>query len=243
MAALADKLPQITYEQVVSGEYYGQEVEINAIAIPMVEYYNLTHFWSVEKEDGTFEIVDKSETRWCVSKEDYNKASNGEKKAIDEQEVLTLTVYFRNDGTPYIREFRLPGTMTDEQEIGCLFLVGLGMIALLIVCLIAMNKRKQAEYIPPVRKPQVIKTRFIDSSHTATSKTKTSSAVGRAAVGGLIAGPVGALVGAGTAKQKTVEHHTTTFMVYYDDGSKKVETVSNGSYQYDRYMQLLDMGD
>lgn len=243
VSALADKLPRITYEQVVSGEYYGQEVEINAIAVPMASYYNLTHFWSVEKEDGTFEIVDKSETRWCLSEEDYKKASNDEKKAIDEQDVLTLTVYFKNNGTPHIREFRLPGAMTSEQELECFIYAAFGVLALLIVLLIIMGKRKQNEYIPSVRKPQVIKTKFVDSSHTATSKTKTGSAVGRAAIGGLVAGPVGALVGAGTAKQKTVERHTTTFMVYYDDGSRKVETVSNGSYQYDRYMELLDMGD
>ena len=91
----------------------------------------------------------------------------------------------------------------------------------------------------------IVKTKFIDSSHTATStsRTSTSSAIGRAAVGSMIAGPVGAVVGASTAKQRhTVnEHHTTTFMVYYSDGTHRHETVENNSSKYNLYMSKLEL--
>ena len=237
--SVADELPSITFEQLTSGEYFGQEVEVNAKAIPMAKYYNLTHFWSIEKADGSFEIVDRSETRWCLSEEDYKRATKEEKSAIDNRDVLVLTLYLRSDGLPTISDFRMPGVMSSAKqimwlEIGCVIMLCVFTIVLFI-SLKAIRKN------PPKRLPKPIKTKFIDSSHIATSQISTSSAVGRAVIGGVIAGSLGAIVGAGTAKQKITERHTTTFMVYYDDGSKKVDTVSNGSYIYDEYMKLLDL--
>jgi len=96
-----------------------------------------------------------------------------------------------------------------------------------------------------IKRETVIKTKFIDSSHTATSssRTKVGSAAGRAIVGGMIAGPVGAIIGGGTGKKKTTitEHHTTTFMVYYKDGTHKAETVENNTTRYQIYMDRLEM--
>lgn len=91
----------------------------------------------------------------------------------------------------------------------------------------------------------VVKTIFIDSSHTATvtQSPRTGSAIGRAVIGGAVAGPVGAFIGAGTAKQKgTVdESHQTTFMVWYIDGHREHKTVSNGTKLYNLYMSRLDL--
>lgn len=237
--SFADELPSITFEQLVSGEYYGQEVEVNAKAVPMAKYYNLTHFWSIEKEDGTFEIVDKSETRWCLSEEDYKRASKKEQNAIDNQNVLVLTVYLRKDGLPNVSDFRLPGTMGVDSQI---FWLQIGCVVLLFICAIVLVAAfRSIRKNPPKRRPVPIKTRFVDSSHTVTSQTSTTSAIGRAVAGGMLAGSLGAIVGAGTARQKHVERHSTTFMVYYDDGSRKAETVMNGTHIYDEYMKLLDM--
>lgn len=231
----------ISYEQLISGAYNGETIEVNAKAIPIIPYYNLIYLWAIEKEDGSFEVVDNSETRWCVTEEDYKRASSREKEALDNGEVFTLEIKLRKDGIPMVNSFRLQGSMSQEQMLQQYLWISLAVI-FVMVC-IAVVCFKRSKYSPPKYRPVAVKTKFIDSSHTATSQIKTGSAVGRAAVGGLIAGPVGALVGAGTAKQKTVEHHTTTFMVYYDDGSRKAETVSNGSYQYKRYMELLDVGE
>ena len=91
----------------------------------------------------------------------------------------------------------------------------------------------------------IIKTKIIDTSHTATatSKAKTGSSIGRAVVGGAIAGPAGAMIGAGTAKKKVTvnEHHTTTFMVFYQDGTRNHDTVENGTELYHIYMEKLDI--
>lgn len=231
----------ISYEQLVSGKYDGDTIEVNAKALPITPYYNLIYLWTVEKEDGSFEVVDNSETRWCVTEEDYKRASSREKKAFDNGEVFTLEIKLFENGTPRVNSFRLQGTMSQEQMLQQYSLISLGVIAVLICISVVCFKRSRNS--PPKYRPVAVRTKFIDSSHTATAQTKTCSAVGRAAVGSLIAGPVGALVGAGTAKQKIVEYHTTTFIVYYNDGSRKAETVSNGSYQYKRYMELLDVGD
>lgn len=243
ISAIADEIPHIYYEQVVSGEYYGSEFEVNAIAVPMQPYYNLTHFWSVEKEDGTFEIVDRSEVGWCLSEGDYEKSSKIEKKAIDNQESLTLRVRLLDDGTPRIREFWVRGMEGYEDRMEDVVFWGYIAIAICACALLFLVPIKQNKSTVRKKEPQAIKTRFIDSSYTTQSRVKTGSAVGRAAVGSLIAGSVGAMVGAGTAKHRTIEHHTTTFMVYYDNDSRKVETVKNGTYKYNKYMELLDMGD
>lgn len=233
----------VTYEQIVNGECNGQTIEIEAIPL-VIDYYNLRYVWAVKTADGDYEQVSETESRWCVSEDEYNKASSAEKDAFDNQDAFILTVSLREDGRPFVEEFRLPGTMSEDESMSLFFLVMVVLLVLCFVVLIVLGNKKQNDGAPIRRKlPEVVKTKFIDSSHTATSHAKTSSAVGRAAVGGMIAGPFGAIVGASTAKHKTTEHHTTTFMVYYDDGTRKVETVSNGSYQYDKYMRLLDMGD
>lgn len=231
----------ISYEQLISGAYNGETVEVNAKAMSIIPYYNLIYLWAIEKEDGSFEVVDNSETRWCVTEEDYKRASSREKEAFDNGEVFTLEINLWKDGTPKVNSFRLQGTMSQEQMLQQYLLISLGAIAVLICIAVVYFKRSRNSL--PKYCPVAVRTKFIDSSHTATSQTKAGSVVGRAAVGSLIAGPVGALVGAGTAKHRIVEHHTTTFMVYYDDGSRKAETVSNGSYQYKQYMELLDVGD
>ena len=91
----------------------------------------------------------------------------------------------------------------------------------------------------------VVKTIFIDSSHTATvtQNPRTGSAIGRAFVGGAIAGPAGAVIGAGTAKQKgnVNETHKTTFIVWYIDGHWEHKTVDNNSKLYNLYMSRLDL--
>lgn len=103
-----------------------------------------------------------------------------------------------------------------------------------------MEKEKNA-----YAKQSVMKTKIIDTSHTATStaKVNTSSAIGRGVVGGMLAGPAGAIIGASTAKQdtKVKEHHSTTFMVYYSNGTRKHETVENGTELYNIYMSKLDV--
>ena len=100
------------------------------------------------------------------------------------------------------------------------------------------NDEKQAridqEYLD-----SIIKTVIVDSSHIATSNVSTGSAVGRAVVGGAVFGGIGAVVGASTAKHKVTEKHSTTFLVYYVDGTQKAITVDNGSKQYNMYLSKL----
>ena len=87
----------------------------------------------------------------------------------------------------------------------------------------------------------IVKTKYMSGHHVTTSKASTSSAVGRAVVGGAIAGDVGAIVGASTAKQKTKAKHTTTFLVFYKDGHKNLETVEDGTLQFEVYVDKLEI--
>lgn len=82
----------------------------------------------------------------------------------------------------------------------------------------------------------VVKTRFVKTD--VRIETSTSSAVGRAIIGDIVAGPVGAMVGAATAKEN--DKSESTFIVFYKDGSSEVRTVRNHSDSYDLYMSRLE---
>lgn len=132
------------------------------------------------------------------------------------------------------------------------YFIAIALVFLLIVLFLTylwykLWKKKNAAREEKMKRlaASIAKTKIIDTSHTATatSKAKTGSSVGRAVIGGAIAGPAGAMIGAGTAKRKVTvdEHHTTTFMVFYQDGTRNHDTVENGTELYHIYMEKLDI--
>lgn len=89
-------------------------------------------------------------------------------------------------------------------------------------------------------------TKFRDNNPVAAvvvasqDKTKTSGGLGRAVVGGAIAGPIGAVVGASTGKRKTeVTGQKVTFSVRYESGRTGVETVEVNSKRFKQLSALL----
>jgi len=90
------------------------------------------------------------------------------------------------------------------------------------------EKRKQM--------PKPIKTKILDSGSDGTK----SGGVGRAVVGDIIAGPVGAVVGATTSGHKNKGF--TMFKVWYDDGHVEVEKIfhDDRSLKYKKYLELLE---
>ena len=86
-----------------------------------------------------------------------------------------------------------------------------------------------------------VKTRILDGG-TSSSNTH-ASGVGRAIVGGIVAGPVGAIVGAATAGSRTTQNNYTMFKIWYGDGHTSVEKVYHTDYHYKKYLELLDDGE
>lgn len=86
--------------------------------------------------------------------------------------------------------------------------------------------------------PEIIYVEVLNDGVKYSTRTSTSSAIGRGLVGGALFGPVGAIVGGSTGKRKTTQRKgwSVAFLVCYDDGSKKTETVARGS---DRYIELM----
>ena len=72
----------------------------------------------------------------------------------------------------------------------------------------------------------------------AVTRTSVGSALGRAAVGGMLAGSVGAVAGAATGKKTTRFRGETTFRLTYGDGHTEIETVSDGTPVWEKYMKL-----
>ena len=103
-----------------------------------------------------------------------------------------------------------------------------------------IQKQYQAEREQQRLAQTVVKTQVLDSRSSMTSKGSIASSAGRAVVGGMVAGPIGAVVGASTGKRNYREHKNTTFKVWYADGSTNIKTVSNGSYDWKQYMDKLE---
>ena len=103
------------------------------------------------------------------------------------------------------------------------------------------RERQAAEEYKRELAAKIRKTQYMNANVSTTRKTSTSSAIGRAVVGGAIAGDVGAIVGASTAKQKVKSKHTTTFLVLYKDGHKSLETVADESLEYQVYVDKLEI--
>lgn len=247
-SSVADEPPIITFEQVKSGEYYGETVRMNAIAIEITPYYNLRYLWAIERSDGEFEIVDNSESRWSITEEEYEHASSEVKAAIDNQEPFLLTVNLSNKGLPLVQSYSLVNNevLFDFEEYVAPCLVGLGIISIMMIIAKIIDTSIQVKkHRLDDERERVVKTKFVDSSHTSTitSQTSLGSAIGRAVVGGMVAGTLGSVVGASAAKQKhtTHEKHSTTFMVYYKNGCNVVKTVDNSSAEYKLYMGKLEI--
>lgn len=69
------------------------------------------------------------------------------------------------------------------------------------------------------------------------SKSKTGSAASRAIVGDILAGGVGSIVGASTAKKSGM----TKFLIKYADGHKTVETVKDNSIRFRELIKYVEM--
>lgn len=75
---------------------------------------------------------------------------------------------------------------------------------------------------------------------TTTVKTKAGSAVGRAAVGGLLFGPVGAIVGGSTAKKKVVNDFAATVCIYVYGNPSPVKFSVYDQHELDRIANVLN---
>ena len=89
------------------------------------------------------------------------------------------------------------------------------------------NKKREAM-------PKPVRTKILDTSSDGTQ----ANGVGRAVVGGLVAGSLGAVVGATTAGHKNKGF--TIFKVWYSDGSTQIEKVFHKDYKYREYLELLE---
>ncbi len=111
-----------------------------------------------------------------------------------------------------------------------LFLLGVFSFAVTALCIWGI-KRSVADDKKAGRNV-ILKTKIID----AYEKTSTVSETVRGTVGILMAGLVGGLIGASTAKSK----RSTTFLIIYKDGTKQARTVPNGSLEYQQYIKYLE---
>ena len=105
-------------------------------------------------------------------------------------------------------------------------------IAAIVAFIFIMKKSGNAEDVPVPPKP--VRTKILDSGSDGTK----AGGVGRAVVGDIIAGPVGAVVGAATAGHSNKGF--TVFRVWYDNGDVEVEKVAHNDDKYMEYLKMLD---
>lgn len=112
-----------------------------------------------------------------------------------------------------------------------LFLFGIFSVGITVLCICGI--KRSIDKGKETGSSVIVKTKIID----AYGKTSTASAAARGTVGGIVAGPVGSIVGASTAKSK----RSTTFLIVYKDGKKITRTVPNNSLEYQKYVKYLDV--
>lgn len=105
------------------------------------------------------------------------------------------------------------------------------------------RKKEKAQLLRRIRKTKLI---AITNGSGSRSHTTTHGAISRAAIGTLVAGPVGGIIGASTARTHT---YTTNdppkymFIVYYKNGKHKRDTVTEKDWKFEIYMDHIDLGD
>lgn len=104
------------------------------------------------------------------------------------------------------------------------------MAALTVLCV--LGAKKSGDKAKEDGNGVIVKTKIVD----AFGKTSVSSAVARSAVGNMVAGTAGAIIGASTAKN----NRSTTFLIFYKNGKKATRTVPNDSLEYRKYIKYLD---
>ena len=126
--------------------------------------------------------------------------------------------------------------MLDEPLVGLIIMTSAVFIIIILPVLIyyAYSSDRKKSMNKEIRYAEII-----DSSHIATSRTAGMSAFGRGLVGGAILGPLGMAAGVASASKKTSTEDKTTFLIIYNDGTQKVETVSNTSYKYKIYINKI----
>lgn len=146
---------------------------------------------------------------------------------------------------------------TSDDDIGTILLIafiGFAVLGFLVLWAESQKKKEKErkkqleEYIKSLDEI-VIKTKFLERNIISSLRySKTSgNSIGRSIIGGVVAGPAGAVIGSGTGKRTTTyktEHKAeTTFLVYYKDGTKKLDTVDDGSEMYMFYMSKIEDED
>lgn len=106
------------------------------------------------------------------------------------------------------------------------------------------QRERRAEYEAKMQMKKddrtVVRTKLLTDQSTYTSRGSVTSAAGRAVVGNLVAGPIGAMVGAGTAKRTTQEQKSQVFKVWYKSGREGIETAAVGSARWKELVEKLE---
>lgn len=236
--------PDVYYDDLYSGEYFDEYVHVKAMR---ENWY--TGVWSIENEAGEYVVAENSD-EWSIRYAMLDDCDPELKKAYNEGSPIKLQIRIYADGDIRIMDlFEYDHTTFGEFAEAMPMILGvvaIGIVGIIILCAVlnAGGPIKTYKMEPPRqgRNERTIESvRIMDSSGPVYgSKTSTTSAVGRAIVGDMVAGPIGAIVGASTAKQtpQKFSDGTMTFRITWSDGSQTTETVSKNSAQY---RNLIDM--
>lgn len=239
--------PDVYYEDVISGEYVGEDVCVKAR-----RDLGSRSLWELEIENkaGEFVAVDGDDD-WSIRYTLFDQCGEEVEKAYKNGEPVKVKLAIYKDGEArildvYEYDHTTFGAIADSAPM-ILGIVAVGAVVIVIfVVALSMSgptRRYRNEPAPDNRNIRtIVRVQILDSTGPAYgSKTSTASAVGRAIVGDMIAGPTGAFIGAATAKQNTarVNDGTMTFRIYWSDGSQTTETYTKGTIMYDKLIKLV----
>lgn len=106
----------------------------------------------------------------------------------------------------------------------------------------AVKQRQRKWLLDNIEKTKLITV----NGNGSKSYTTTEGVLGRAAIGTLVAGPIGGIIGASTASTRTTTTNEPVkymFMVYLKNGTRERDTVTEESWKFEIYMDYLELDD
>lgn len=234
-----------TYEDIVFQRRVGQVILVEARG-ERIDRNRNEYRLKIRCEDGSYKCVNPSNDKWVITLRKYIYMSKDTRDALKYGKPLILTLEMRKGIQPNFLEISSRDAYQKQAasqryntiDVNTVLLI-ISILALglgLLICFVYIYKAYRKKHPKPVP----VSTRILNASRSFREYYSSMEVLGRMALGDMVAGDLGALAFAQTARPHRYEDVKVIFLVRYDNGKNKVETVDAYSDKCQRYLAILE---